>query len=196
MLETGGHTFALYSLYVPTRHLSTQQRVLGVALEPSSSQRAPLDVDRGSQEHVRSLGLTLVSELFPHFLGEGDVEGRTQTGGTGETVGWGSVEELDTSDTVGTVRDSDGGDILLGDIDRVPEVLRSANSETWCRVSDPSRHDRGLRWPTFPPRREIFSARDKEERTASTSKSFDSDLEPGRRDESPTMVCLLFIRRV
>lgn len=123
VLETGGHTFALYSLYVPASHLSTQQRVLGVALEPSSSQRAPLDVDRGSQEHVRSLGFTLVSELFPHFLGEGDVERGTQTGGTGETVGRGSVEELNTSDTVGTVRNSDGGDGLFGDVDRVPEVL-------------------------------------------------------------------------
>jgi hypothetical protein len=141
---------------------------------------------------VRSLGFTLVSELFPHLLGEGDVERGTQAGGTGETVGRGSVEELDTSDTVGTVRNSDGGDVLLGDIDRVPKVLRSAYSETQCRVSNGSGHDRSLRWLTFPPRREIFSARDKEERTASTSKSFDSDLEPGRRDESPTMFACCF----
>jgi hypothetical protein len=123
VLETGGHTFALYPLNITTGHLSTQQRVLGITLKSSSSQRAPLDVDRGSQEHVRSLGFTLVSELFPHFLGEGDVERGTQTGGTGETVGWGSVEELNTSDSVGTVRNSDGGDGLFGDVDRVPEVL-------------------------------------------------------------------------
>lgn len=73
---------------------------------------------------MRSFGFTLVPQLFPDLLGELDVEAGSETGGTGETVGRGSVEELDASDSVGSVRDSDGGDVLLGDTYGVPEVLQ------------------------------------------------------------------------
>ena len=44
---------------------------------------------------------------------------------------------------------------------------------------------------TLPPRREIFSPKDKVERTVSTSNSFESDFDPPRREESPTMLLLI-----
>ena len=123
MLETRSDALPLNSLDVPAGHLSAQKRILGITLEPTSTERAPLDVDRGSEQDVRSLGLAFIPELFPYLTGQLDVKRGTETGSTGKTVGRGPVEELDTSDTVGSVGYSDGGDGFLGDIDSVPKVL-------------------------------------------------------------------------
>jgi hypothetical protein len=78
-------------------------RVLRKGFEASTAEGRTLDVDSRTKEDVGALGATFFTELNTDFFGECEVEGRGETGSAAKAVGSCSVEEFDTSDTVGTV---------------------------------------------------------------------------------------------
>ena len=63
VLDTGTHTVALHTTYVGSGNLTRHQRVFGIILEVTSAKRVTVNVQRRSQQHVRT--------VFQHFVTDG-----------------------------------------------------------------------------------------------------------------------------
>ena len=63
VLDTGTHTVALHTTYVGGGNLTRHQRVFGIILEVTSAKRVTVNVQRRSQQHVRT--------VFQHFVTDG-----------------------------------------------------------------------------------------------------------------------------
>ncbi|KAI9150404.1 hypothetical protein HJFPF1_10170 [Paramyrothecium foliicola] len=99
-----------------------QEGVLADGLKAAAAEGRALHVDGRAEDGVGTLSDGLLTHLTASLLEEILVEGRAEAGTAGEARSGDAVEELGASDAVGTVRQAQRGDAMLGQGLCVPEI--------------------------------------------------------------------------
>ena len=130
MLGAGGNAVFLNAPDVGGCHLAGKVGVLGEILKAASAQGAALHVQARAQQYIHPVRGGLLAQCPAHFftqrrvpaVGHGGGGGKTGSGHTGVQAQMVGCARLLTQ-TVGAVRQPDGGHALLGVVLRLPSIF-------------------------------------------------------------------------
>ena len=104
VLETGNNVLFLDSIAVCAGEYTREQRVLGVRLEASATERTSLDVDCRSKDDMGAFGFRLVGEEVANTVDQVFVKGRSDGSATWETCGRRASIEVCSANAIGAIR--------------------------------------------------------------------------------------------
>ena len=120
VLEAGADAVLLQPADVRRGEQAGEQRVLGVGLEETATQRGAVQVDRRPEHDVDLLSLRLLREQHPDLVGRLRAPRRRQQRGVGQQAGRAAAGELQPAHAGGTVGERhrgqpDGGLLVQGE---------------------------------------------------------------------------------
>ena len=107
VLETGHDILLLNAIAVCASKCARKQRVLGVRLEASATERTSLDVNCRSKDDVGTFGFRLIGNQVANTVDQVFVESCPDSSATWKASGRCASVEVCSTDTIGAIRSAD-----------------------------------------------------------------------------------------